>query len=181
MFEIKSKVAEKLLGYYSLNPTARHYINELARILHLDPANLDKQLKKLELEGLFSSQTQGNLKYFFLNINYPLFEEFKKTYAFKYGVERKISQALRNLEGLEAGYIFGSYAKNNFGAQSDIDILLIGDHSSLEAKRKLAKLESEFSRELNVIDMTQQELSKRKKQKDEFVENLFKNKMIKII
>jgi len=181
MFEIRSKVAEKLLGYYSLNPTARHYINELARILQVDPANLDKQLKKLETEGLFISQIQGNLRYFALNKKYPLLDEFKKTYTFKYGVERKISQALRNLEGLEAGYIFGSYAKNNFGTQSDIDILLIGDHSSLEAKRKLAKLESEFSRELNVIDMTQQELSKRKKQKDEFVENLFKNKMIKII
>ncbi len=181
MFEIKSKVAEKLLGYYSLNPTARHYINELARILKVDPANLDKQLKKLEIEGLFSSQVQGNLKYFFLNRSYPLFEEFKKTYAFKYGVERKISQSLKNLKGLEDGYIFGSYAKNNFNSQSDIDILLIGDHSSLEAKRKLAKLENEFSRELNVIDMTQQELSKRKRQKDEFVENLFKNKMIKII
>jgi predicted nucleotidyltransferase len=181
MFEIKSKVAEKLLGYYSLNPTARHYINELARILQVDPANLDKQLKKLETEGLFTSQIQGNLRYFALNKKYSLLDEFKKTYAFKYGVERKISQSLKDLKGLEEGYIFGSYAKNSFGAQSDIDILLIGNHSSLEAKRKLAKLENEFARELNVIDMTEQELTKRKKQKDDFVENLFKNKMIKII
>ena len=181
MFEIKSKIVEKLLGYYFINPHARHYINELARFLDVDPANLYKQLKRMEAEGMFVSEIQGNLKYFSLNMKYPLLGEFKKTYNLKYGVEQKIVQALVGLKGLKEAYIFGSYAKNSFGAESDIDILLVGKHSSIEARRSLSKIEKEIMRELNVIDMTEQEFAERKKKKDEFVENILKNKIIKLI
>ncbi|MCX5667712.1 MAG: hypothetical protein NTY34_05330 [Candidatus Omnitrophica bacterium] len=39
MISLRSKVAIKLLDYYFLNPEAQVYINELARILELDPKN----------------------------------------------------------------------------------------------------------------------------------------------
>jgi predicted nucleotidyltransferase len=116
-----------------------------------------------------------------LNKNYPLLGEVKKWYKLKYGLEKKLEKELRRLNGLKEAYIFGSYAKNSFGPESDIDILLIGSHSSIEAKRLLEKIETESKRELNVLDMTENELKKRKKKNDEFIEEIFKNKIIKII
>lgn len=180
MLNFKSKITEKVLGYYFINPDARHYINELARILNVDAGNLDRKLKELEGEGILKSEEQGNLKYFLINKHYPLLRQVKSFYNAKYGIEKKLSASLAVLNGLREAYIFGSYAKNQMSVESDIDILLIGDHSALQAKRIFAKFGDELQRDFNVIDMTEEEFQKRKLSKDEFIENIFRNKIIKI-
>lgn len=181
MLNIKSKITQKLLTYFFANSSVSQYVNELARILEVDPGNLDRKLKELEGEGLFVSLKQGNLKFFQLNKNYPLLKEIERWYKLKYGLEKKLKESLENLVDLKEAYIFGSYAKGNFGPESDIDILLIGNHSSLSAKRLIANVGYDTKREFNIIDLTQKEFNERKKNKDEFIENIFKNKIIKII
>jgi len=81
---------------------------------------------------------------------------------------------------LEKAYIFGSYVKGNFQQESDIDILLIGDHSSLEAKRIILPLEKNIGREINIIDISIEELKLRQKKNDDFIKNIFSQKTIKI-
>lgn len=181
MFNLKSKITEKLFGYYFLNSAARHYLNELAKILEVDPGNLDRKLKELEKEGIFFSKKEGNLRYYFLNKNYQLLSELKKLYNIKYGLEKKLASRLKGIKGLEEAYIFGSYAKDKFAAESDIDILLIGGHSSLEAVKIISEMEKEYRREFNIVDMAREEFKKRKKNRDEFIKNIFAGKIIKII
>lgn len=81
---------------------------------------------------------------------------------------------------MEKAYIFGSYVKGNFQQESDIDILLIGDHSSLEAKRIILPLEKNIGREINIIDISIEELKLRQKKNDDFIKNIFSQKTIKI-
>jgi predicted nucleotidyltransferase len=181
MINFNSVLTQKLLDYYFLNTRAKHYINELAKVLKTDPGNLDRKLKELEKEGLFFSQKQGNQKYFSLNPKYPFLKETKKIYEGQFGLTKMLAQIFKKLKGLEAAYIFGSYAKNKLGPESDIDILLIGKHSSLEAQKLISPLEKKFHREFNIVDMAEKEFNKRKKNKDEFLDNVFKNKMIKLI
>ncbi|MFH0876882.1 MAG: hypothetical protein V1863_01480, partial [Candidatus Omnitrophota bacterium] len=64
----------RLLDYYFLNPDAQAYINELARILELDPKNTETKLKEFEKEGLFRSEFRGKERYFFLAKDNPLLE-----------------------------------------------------------------------------------------------------------
>ena len=44
MFKLRSKVEIKLLSYFFMNPEKEEYLLELARILDVDPGNLDKKL-----------------------------------------------------------------------------------------------------------------------------------------
>ena len=150
-------------------------------MLKLDPGNLDRKLKELEKEGLLASEKKGNLKYYFLNSHYPLLHEFEKWYNMKYGLEKRLAETFKKLKGLKEAYVFGSYARGNFGSQSDIDILLIGNHSSIEAQKLVSGIQNDLKRELNLIDMTEKEFTKRKKNKDELIVEIFKNKNIKII
>jgi len=64
--------------------------------------------------------------------------------------------------------------------ESDIDLLLVGSHSALKVQKEIIKLQKEFDREINIIDMTETEFNK-KKQKDEFLKNIFNDKYIQII
>ena len=181
MLDLKSKIAVKILGYYFLNPQAKKYLSELGRILESDVGNLDKKIKELEKDGILASEFSGRQKYYFLNKRYPFLGEIKKIYETSYGLKEKLSASLRNLKELKEAYIFVSYARGDFSAESDIDILLIGSHSSIEAKRLLFELQKHLQREFNIVDFTEKEYARRKKNKDEFIENIFEGKIIKII
>lgn len=181
MIQFRSKITLKLLDYFFLNPDSSHYINELADMLKLDPGNLFRKLKELEIEGILISENRGSQKYYSLNKKYPLFKEFKKTYQAKYGLTNSLKEKISGIKGLREAYIFGSYASDSLQQGSDIDILLVGDHSSLEAKKLIIPLQKDIGREINIIDLSEQELKRRKKQNDEFVNNIFSNEVIKLI
>lgn len=180
MINLGSKITIKVLGYFFLNPRKERYINELAEMLDLDPGNLFRKLKDLEAEGILVSKRQGNQRYFGLNKNYPLLRETKKMYERKYGLTDRLKETARNIKGLKEAYIFGSYAEDSLQQESDIDILLIGNHSSIDAKRIILPLQDEIKREINIIDLTPKDFSLRKKRKDEFLKNIFSHKIIKI-
>jgi len=181
MINFNSKLVLKLMGYFFLNSKDRKYVNEIARILEIDPGNLNRQLKTLEQEGILISEARGNQKYYFLNEKYPLLKEVKKIYNMKCGLLPELTKKLKNLLGLKEAYIFGSYARDTFQQGSDIDILLIGEHSTREAKKIIFSLQSQFQREFNVVDITEKEFIQRKKNQDEFIQNIFCNLLIKII
>lgn len=181
MFEFRSQITIKVLRYFLLNQKRRHYVNELADLLKMDPGNLFRKLKELESEGIMASEMQGNQRYFRLNKKYPLLHELKHFFRAKYGIEEILKQKFSKLKGLQEAYIFGSYAKNSIQQESDIDLLLVGEHSTLEAKRLILPLAKEIQREINIVDFSSTEFKKKKKAGDEFLKNIFSRKNIKII
>ena len=181
MFGFRSKITIKVLRYFLLNQERSCYVNELADILKVDPGNLFRKLKELENEGILVSEMQGNQRYLRLNKKYPLLRELKHFFRAKYGVEETLEQRLSGLKGLREAYIFGSYAKDSLQQESDIDLLLVGGHSTLEAKRLILPLAKEIQREINILDFSSSEFKKKKKSGDEFLKNIFSQKNIKII
>lgn len=180
MFNLKSQIAQKVLNYYFLNPEAKIFIRELSRVLKVDAANLQKKLRELEKEGILVGETDGNQKYYSLNEDYSLLEEVKKMFDVKYGLPEILRKKLRKLKGLEQAYLYGSYAKGQLGVESDIDLLFIGKHSSLDAARVISPLQEQFKREFNVVNMSLDEFEKKRKRKDEFVTNILEGEVIKL-
>jgi len=181
MQNLKSTIINKVLGYYFINPHARHYIRELARILNIDPGNLFRKMTELTRDGLFVSEGEGRNLYFTLNHNFPFLKEYKRIYEAENGVVEEIKKALKEAAGLKEAYIFGSYAKGGFSKGSDIDLLLISDHDIDASVRKINTLEKRWGREINIIDISCQEFNRRKKDKDFLLSDIFNNKTIKII
>ena len=169
------------MAYYFINPQAKNYVNELAGILAVDSGNLTRKLKELESEGVLVSVFSGNQKFYALNSRYPLLKELKKIFQSKYGLEETLKKRLKKLSGLKEAYLYGSFAKGGFGPESDFDLLLIGSHSTLEAQRAVVDLQNELQREINIVDLTEKDFLNRKKKKDEFIKNIFQEKIIKLI
>lgn len=109
-----------LLISYSQETTQLSFFQTIITIVR-------KELIALEKEGLFSSSRQGNLLYYSLNKEYPLYNEIK-TIVFKtVGIQGALSQVLMDIKGIEAAFIYGSYAKNTSHAKSDIDLFILGN------------------------------------------------------
>lgn len=181
MMFLRSKVTIKLLDYYFLNPDAQVYINELARILELDPKNTETKLKEFEKKGLFKSEFRGKERYFFLAKDNPVLEHYRQIFLKTYGIEKRLKDMLRDIKGLKEAYLFGSYASNSMDSSSDIDILAIGTHSVLELQRVIVKLQKDTGRELNVMNLSQKEFEAKKKGKDPFIRGVFKTKTIRLV
>jgi len=181
MISMKSKVTKTLLNYFFLHPEEKLFVNEISRKLNLDKRNLKKKLKELEKENLLNSEPRGNQRIYYINRGYPLFNEYKQI-AFKtIGIESKLRILLEKVDGLENAYLFGSYAKDEMDTHSDIDLLVIGEHKVLVLQRELTKLQREIDREINVVNMSVKDFRNRKKNKNPFVETIFKEKHIKVI
>ncbi|MFH1411972.1 MAG: nucleotidyltransferase domain-containing protein [Candidatus Omnitrophota bacterium] len=181
MISMKSKITKVLLNYFFLNPEESLFVNEISRKLDLDKRNLVKKLKVLEEEGILGSEIRGNQKIYSINRSYPLYEEYRKIVFKTIGIESKLRNLTEKVNGIEKMYLFGSYAKDSMEIHSDIDLLVVGDHKIMTLQKEISKLQKEIGREINVVNMDKKEFEKRKKEKDPFIETVFKEKNIKVI
>lgn len=181
MIDLRSKTRRRLLAYYFTNPSARHYLRELAEKLALDPANLSRELRRLEREGLFVSEMSGHQKYIRLNKAYALYAEVRGIVAKTIGAIPLIAEAMGGLEGVEEAYLYGSFARNQQDAMSDIDLLVIGKPDGAALARAMRTLEKYLGREINTTVMTRKELQLRRARKDAFLEDVWKHKRIALM
>jgi predicted nucleotidyltransferase/predicted transcriptional regulator with HTH domain len=181
MLDLRSEARQRLLAYYFTNPTARHHLRDLAQRLGIDPSNLSKELGRLERVGLFRSEVIGRQKYFQLNRQYPLFVEVRNIVAKTVGAVPLIAQSLKKIAGLEEGYLFGSFARNQQDAASDIDLLVIGAPRGEALAETVRKLERQLGREINYTVLTRKEFESRRARKDAFLENVWHNKRVSLL
>src|SRR5208282_2129938 len=172
---------QKLLAYYFTNPTTRHHLRDLAERLSVDPSNLSKELSRLEREGMFRSEVSGRQKYFQLNREYPLFNEVRSIIAKTIGAVPLLAESLKKIDGIEEAYLYGSFARNQQDAASDVDVLVIGRPKGNDLAETVQKLERQLGREINYTVLTRKELESRRDRKDVFLENVWHNKRVSLV
>ena len=181
MLNLRSKSRQRLLVFYFTNPTARLHLRDLAKRLRIDPSNLSKELERMERDGLFRSEISGRQKYFELDRKYPLFREVRSIVAKTIGAIPMMADSLRRIEGIEEAWLYGSFARNQQDAASDIDVLVIGAPSGELIAEGVRKLERELGREINYTVMTRKEFNSRRARKDVFLENVWHNKRVSLV
>lgn len=174
----KSKTRRELFRLYFTNPDNEYYLRGLERILDIPVSMVRSELLRLEKEGLFISRKKGNLVYFSLNKSYPLFDEFKSIVFKTVGIQGLLRQAFQKIKGVEIAFIYGSFAKNEEKASSDIDLLVVGKPDEDSLVREINQLEKVLKREINYTLYTGNEFKKRKKQKDGFILDVMSSKKI---
>ena len=110
--------------------------------IKLSQKNIALTLIELEKEGLLVSEKSGNRRYYSLNFLNPL----TKDYLILFENMRKIEflekhKNLIDFSGKISGEIvciFGSYAKNKFNKNSDLDVFIVGKIDSSKV-RELGK------------------------------------------
>ncbi|HKO05795.1 MAG TPA: nucleotidyltransferase domain-containing protein [Candidatus Acidoferrales bacterium] len=181
MLDLRSKARQRLLVYYFTNPTARRHLRDLAQRLGIDPSNLSKELGRLERAGLFQSEVSGRQKYFQLNRAYPLFDEVRSIVAKTVGAIPLLAQSLKKVEGIGEAFLYGSFARNQQDASSDIDVLVIGAPRGDVLAEAMRKLERQLGREINYTVLTPKEFQSRRARKDAFLENVWHNKRVSLV
>ncbi len=178
---ISSGTRIKILTQFLSHPDEKYYVRQLAVILGVSVGTIHRELIRLQDSGILNSDNVGNLRFFRVNKASPVFEELKQIVFKTEGVQGRLKAELKNLKGLKAAFIYGSFAKGEENARSDIDLFLLGDISEDELIQKISALEGEFDREINFTIYTASDFKKEMKRGNSFLKDVIKNPKIFLV
>lgn len=176
-----SKTRKALFRLFYTNPDSRYYLRELERCLNIPVSMIRKELLSLERAGIFSSSKKGNLSYFFINKSYPLFEEMKSIVFKTIGIRGLLKEALFGIKGIDTAFIYGSFAKNEENAKSDIDLFIIGEVNEDKLVMGIRKLEEALKREINHNLYSKNDFMRKKKEKNPFISEILEGAKIFLV
>jgi predicted nucleotidyltransferase len=85
------------------------------------------------------------------------------------------------LPGIKYAFIFGSYAKGEENAQSDIDLIVVGDVDIDSIDERMTGLEKKLGRSINYLTFDEREFSRKRRKRDGFIMEVLKDKKIMLI
>ena len=177
--ESQSRVYHWLFG----QPKRGYHLSELRRLTGLGSASLQRELNRLVDVGLVDAERVGNMRRFQANPHSPVYEELVSLTRKTLGAEPLVREALRPLvPSLKAAWIFGSVAKRTDTAQSDIDLMLVGDNLMLSTVLEiLLPLEAQLGRKINPTCYTPADFERRRAEPDSFVNRVLAQDIIPLI
>lgn len=181
MISLRSELRRKVLTYFYMNRKARVYVRQLAVALDADSTNLSRELARLGREGFLSAERDGRQLYYTVNRSYPYLKPVFALLEGSVGMEPTLKQALKPVGGIESAWIFGSYAKGNADASSDIDLLIVGRPDQALLSREIRKAEKALHREVSYTVFAPDELKRRLAKRDPFATDIWNGKRIRLI
>jgi len=144
-------------------------MRELERRTNCAIGTIQTELKKLLRLGLVSSRRDGNRLYYRANREHPLYPELRGLVLKTVGLVDVLQSALAEAEGIQVAFVFGSFARQEEGAGSDIDLMVIGRLGLRQLTSLLAGVAAQVGREINPHVMDDDEFVRRRTEGEHFV------------
>jgi len=147
------------------------YLSELAQFLGMSPSSLQRELKALVDGGILETRREGPRAYFKADTRSPVFPELRGLIDKTAGVIPTLRTLLRSFEGrIVCAFMYGSEEH----AQSDIDVLVVGDVGLADLTPTLRKAEARLGREVNVTSYSAAEFRRKTAAKDHFLSEVLR-------
>ena len=126
-----TKTQQRVLGLLYGKPDKSFYTNEIFRHAAMGRGTVRRELEKLSSAGLLLVSNAGNQRYYRANPASPVFKELTAIVRKTFGLVDVLRAALEPLDGsIAASFVYGSIAKGDDSASSDIDLMVIADKLS---------------------------------------------------
>ena len=144
------KVRSSVLALLFCRSDESFYFREIERFVGMGRGAVQRELENLVDAKLVIRRKRGNQVYYQANPNSAIFSELKSLMVKTGGVAGVLRDSLKPLEGrIKTAFIFGSFAKGTETAESDVDVLIIGDVTFLEIVELLGPTLDSIGREVN--------------------------------
>jgi predicted nucleotidyltransferase len=161
---------QRVLAWLFGQPERSFYATELIGLAAAGSGAVQRELARLAQSGLVTARKVGNQKHYQANPAAPIYAELCGIVQKTVGLAEPLREALAPLAPrIRAAFVYGSVAKREDTASSDIDLMLISDdlaYSDLYAA--LEEVSTRLGRTVNPTIYTPQELAKRVKRKEAF-------------
>ena len=175
-----SKARRAILARTHLSPEREFYLRELVRETGLAPRTVQLELDRLVTAGLLTERRHGNRRYLRAANGHPLFAPLREIVLKTTGLVPVLREAL-GTDGVSLALVFGSMATGATGADSDIDLLVVGDVGLRQVSSRLRGSHERLGREINPVVWTVKEFRERIDRKDPFLTRVLANPRLMVV
>lgn len=177
------RVRQRVLALLFGNPERSFFSNEVVALAQSGTGAVQRELASLAQAGLLSVTTQGNQKHYKANSAAPVFEELRGLVLKTSGLVDVLRSALAPLAGqIGAAFVYGSVAKRQDTATSDVDLMVITDSLGYGDLFPLVEeAGARLARKVNPTIYTRAELAKRLRQKNAFTTRVLTQEKLWVI
>lgn len=158
------------------------YVRQLVREIGAGHGAIQRELKQLVKLGLLQRRAQGNQVLYQANPESPIFPEIRSLIAKTAGVHDAIHSALEGLlAGIRVAFIYGSVARQTERANSDIDLMVLGNVAFSEVVAALSPAQTLLNREINPTVFSVSEFGSKLKSGNHFLRAVMAAKKIVVV
>lgn len=149
-------------------------VSELIHATGAGSGAIQREIARLAGSGLLAMEQVGNQKRYRANPDSPIHDELVAIVGKTFGLAIPLGEALAPLaDRIDLAFVYGSVAKRNDTAASDIDLMIVSDKLTYaDAAAALHPLIERLGREINPTLYSRAELHKRLAAGNAFVERV---------
>jgi len=175
-----SRVRAKLFDLLFCASPAPLHLREIQRRSGLALGTVRQDIEKLVKMELVLRRKDGNRMYYAANEKHPLFPEIRGLVLKTSSLVDWLKQAL-NVPSIRCAFVFGSVAQGKATAESDLDLMVIGEISLRKITGLLSGAGNRLGREINSHVLGPAEFLKRRKASEHFVTSVMTSPKIWLI
>jgi predicted nucleotidyltransferase len=166
-----TKTQQRVLGLLYRTPDKSFYTNEIVRWADMGRGTVRRELDRLVSAGLLRVSSAGNQKHYQANADNPVYSELLGLVRKTFGIADVIREALQPLaRKIEFAFVYGSMAKGEDNADSDIDLMVVTDTLSYaDLMAVLTNAEQILGRPVNPSVYSREAFNERLNAKNAFI------------
>jgi len=126
------------------------YTREIAREVDASVGAVQRELENLSKVGLILRKSVGSQVYYQANRETPIFREMRALINKTIGIFGVLRSALRPLsKQIIAAFVYGSVAREQETAQSDVDLMVVGKATLDQVLSRVSTTEKAIGRSIN--------------------------------
>ena len=177
------KVRQRVLAILLGAPDRSFYANEVIALAQSGTGAVERELARLSNAGLLTVTRQGNQKHYQANAQAAIFPELRTLVLKTIGLAKLLHSALAPLAAqIDLAFVYGSVARQQDTAQSDIDVMIVSPSLSYaEVFGALESATATLCRKVNPTLYTSADWASRIAQDNAFVTRVLQQPKIWLI
>ena len=176
------KTRQAVLAMLFGNPGRAYYTRELVHGAKSGASQVQRELDQLTRSGLVTRERRANQVYYQANESASIFHELVVLVAKTFAIGDLLRMALVPFSTrVHVACIYGSVARGEHHATSDVDLLIVGDVLLSDLDGPLRDVEKRLARPISTTVMDLKEFVKRKEAKDHFLRTVLAGPKIFLI
>lgn len=174
----RSRVLALLFG----EPGQTFFVRQIAREVRTSVGSVQRELETLSKLGLLEWTTIGRQVFYQANRHHPAFAEIRSLMAKTAGIFHQLHSALAPIAAqITLALVFGSVARGEEDAGSDVDLLIVGAVSLNDVLTQLSPAERAIGRPINPTVYSLKEFRTRIKDGNHFLNAVLRGQKVLLI
>jgi DNA-binding transcriptional ArsR family regulator len=164
-----------ILAALLLRPETSRHVRDLERTTGLSAGSLHRELTALVALGILQREQIGRQVFYRANPDCTVLPELTGLLRKTAGLVDILREALSPLsDRIDFAFVYGSMAKGNPHAHSDVDLMVVGPIGFFDVVLALQQAQEAIGRDINPTILSRQDFRERRAQRDGFMATILK-------